>query len=97
MEPLKDLEHLLYKNHYYPIYFYVGKHFTCSASTLTLADLELFLVDKNSNGTIVNEVREFFEAGDAVRFFSGNQAQEQTLRDWNRALLKLVAKLSALK
>lgn len=75
----------------------VGKHFTCSASTLTLADLELFLASKNSNGTIVNEVREFFEAGDAVRFFSGNQAQEQTLRDWNRALLKLVAKLSALK
>ncbi|AWT59858.1 MAG: hypothetical protein DF168_01055 [Candidatus Moanabacter tarae] len=75
----------------------VGKHFTCSASTLTLADLELFLLGKDSNSKTVNEVRKFFEAGDAVRFFAGNQAQEQTLLDWNRALLKLIAQLSALK
>ena len=75
----------------------VGKHFTCSAATLTLADLKVFLADRNSDEALVNEVRAFFEAGDAIRFSAGNQAEEKTLHDWNRDLLNLVAKLSTLK
>ncbi len=75
----------------------VGKHFTCRAATFTLADLEVFLADRQTEESLLNDVRDFFEAGDAIRFFAGNQAQEKTLREWNKRLLDLVAKLSTLK
>ena len=74
----------------------LSRHFRSEAQTLTLLDLEAFFSSRQTDPKLAARVTEFFHAADAVRF-AGSADREKTLRDWNRALNRLVADLSKIK
>lgn len=74
----------------------LSRHFRSEAQTLTLLDLESFFSSRQTDSKLVAQVTEFFQAADAIRF-AGSADSGKTLRDWNRALIRLVADLSRIK
>lgn len=74
----------------------LDRHFRSEAETLTLLDLESFFSNRQAAPKLVAQVTEFFKAADAIRF-AGSTYSERTLRNWNRALNRLVSDLSKIK
>lgn len=74
----------------------LGKHFRHSAETLTLAEIESFLTERESSTEVIEEVRELFEAADAIKF-AGSMTEAPSLTEQDKSLNRLVSKLSALK
>ena len=74
----------------------LGRHFQSEAETLTLVELQQFFSSVEAPPELVEEVQQFFQESDAIRF-AGSKSKERTLRQWNKTLTQLVAALSDLK
>ncbi len=73
-----------------------SRHFKQRADTLTQSEILSFLESKDAGAELMNEVSNFFQTADAIKF-AGSVAESPSLKEREKTLSQLVAQLTNLK
>ena len=74
----------------------VGRHFPHRSESLILADIENYLSERNATDELHHNIRQFFNAADAIKFADGI-SESEPLSKWERNLSKVLNDIDALR
>jgi hypothetical protein len=74
----------------------VGRHFPRRSESLILAEIESYLKEHNAADELHHNVRQFFNAADAIKFADGI-SESEPLSKWEKTLNKLLNDIEALR
>jgi len=73
----------------------VGRHFPHRSESLILAEIEGYLTEHNATDELHHNIRQFFNAADAIKFADGI-SESEPLSKWEKTLSKLLNDIEAL-
>ena len=74
----------------------VGRHFPHRSESLILAEIEGYLTEHNATDELHHNIRQFFNAADAIKFADGI-SESEPLSKWEKSLSKLLNDIEALR